>query len=203
LRFKHPVAIVTKSNLVLRDLDILGAMAAERLATVMISITTLDRDLARVMEPRAPTPDRRLDALRRLTEGGVPVGVLASPMIPAINDAEMERILAAAAGAGARSAGYILIRLPGEVRELFVEWLERHFPERRARVLSTLRAMHGGELYEAEFGTRMSGRGRFAELLAWRFRTAAARLGLNRREVDALDATRFRRPSETQLGLFG
>lgn len=203
LRFKHPVGVVTKSNLVLRDLDLLEALARERLVKVMISLTTLDRSLARVMEPRAPTPAKRLEAMRSLADRGVPVGVLASPMIPAINDPELERILEAAAEAGAESAGYILIRLPGEVKTLFLEWLETHFPEKRARVLSTLKAMHGGSLYDPAFGTRMSGRGRFAELLAWRYSTAVKRLGLRKRGDETLDTTRFVRPGDEQLGLFG
>ena len=187
----HPVGIVTKSNLVLRDLDLLAPMAAKRLVYVMISITTLDRSLARRMEPRAPTPQRRLETIRALAQAGVPAGVLASPMIPGLNDAELERILEACARAGATSAGYVLLRLPGEVAELFREWLEANYPMKAARILSLVRQTRGGALYDAQFGVRMKGEGPIAELLRRRFEIACRHLGLGARP-DGLDLTRFR-----------
>ncbi len=187
----HPVGIVTKSNLVLRDLDLLAPMAAKRLAHVFLSVTTLDRELARRMEPRAPTPERRLEALRALREAGVPCGVLAAPMIPGLNDAELERILEAAADAGARWAGYVLLRLPNEVKDLFAEWLEAQYPLRAAHVLGLVRATRGGKLNEPAFGSRMRGTGEYAELLRRRFAVTARRLGLDGRP-EPLVTTRFR-----------
>jgi DNA repair photolyase len=200
--FRHPVSIVTKSNLVLRDLDILAEMAADELACVLISVTSLDRTLARRMEPRAAAPHKRLEAMRALTDAGVPVGVLASPMIPALNDAELDRILQAAAGAGARSAGYILVRLPLEIADLFREWLEAHYPDRAARVLSLIEQTRGGALYDSRFGVRMRGTGAYADLLARRFEVAARRLGLDR-PLPELDTGKFRTPvgSPAQLKL--
>jgi DNA repair photolyase len=190
----HPVSIVTKSNLVLRDLDVLGPMAARGLAAIYVSITTLDLDLARRMEPRAPTPGRRLEALRGASAAGVPVGVLASPMIPGINDTELEAILEAAAAAGASTAGMILVRLPHEVRRLFEDWLVAHYPDRAKRVLHRLREMRGGRLNDPRFGTRMSGEGVHAELLQRRFDVACRRLRLDL-DRPALDTTRFRPPA--------
>jgi DNA repair photolyase len=202
-RARHPVAIVTKSNLVERDLDILAEMAAERLVRVLISVTTLDSALARKMEPRAPRPALRLAAVRRLAQAGVCVGVLAAPMIPALNDAELEAILEAAAAAGADSASYVLLRLPLEIKDLFAEWLATHFPDRKDRVLSLLRQTRGGRLYDPQWGARMKGRGPYAELLARRFELACHRFGLNRADWD-LDASRFARPraDSGQLALF-
>ncbi len=190
---RHPVAIVTKSDLVLRDLDLLAPMASLRLASVMISVTTLDRTLARRMEPRAPTPGRRLEAMRSLGQAGVPVGVLSSPMILGLNDHELERILEAAASAGAVAAGYVLLRLPLEIKQLFTEWLETHYPLKAPRVLGLVRATRGGRLYDSTFGTRMRGTGPHAELLRRRFQVACARLGLNRTRPD-LDTSLFRVP---------
>ncbi|MDE2661039.1 MAG: PA0069 family radical SAM protein [Acidobacteriota bacterium] len=178
---RHPTGIVTKSALILRDLDIIVPMAKEGLAQVMVSVTTLRRDLARAMEPRAAAPARRLATIAALREADVPVGVLASPMIPALNDSELEAILEAAAGAGARSAGFILVRLPHELKELFSEWLETHVPARAAHVESLIRDTRGGQLYEAKFGERMRGQGPYAELLANRFRVASRRYGLDRK----------------------
>ena len=178
---RHPTGIVTKSALILRDLDVIVPMAKEGLAQVMVSVTTLRRDLARAMEPRAAAPARRLATIAALHEAGVPVGVLASPMIPALNDSELEAILEAAAGAGARSAGFILVRLPHELKELFSEWLETHVPARAAHVESLIRDTRGGQLYEARFGERMRGQGPYAELLANRFRVASRRYGLDRK----------------------
>jgi DNA repair photolyase len=203
LEHGHPVGIVTKGSLVLRDLDLLAAMAARRLATVMISITTLDRSLARRMEPRAASPERRLGTLRALSEAGIPVGVLSSPMIPGLNDAELERILEAAASAGARTAGYVILRLPHELQSIFAEWLEAHYPLRAAHVLNLVRETRGGKLYDSEFGQRMKGTGPYADLLRRRFETACRRLGLSRNRMD-LDTTQFRVPPRAgdQPGLF-
>ena len=193
--FRHPATIVTKSALVLRDLDLLARMAVARRVHVYLSVTTLDRSLARTMEPRASTPERRLDVLGALTEAGVPCGVLAAPMIPALNDHELERILAAARDRGVEQAGYILLRLPHEVAPLFEEWLHAHYPNKARHVLSVLRQMRGGELYRAEWGRRMRGTGPFAELLRRRFETACRRLGLNR-ERPLLDVDSFRVPPQ-------
>ena len=202
---RHPVAIVTKSPLVTRDLDILAPMAALGIVRVLISVTTLDGALARTLEPRAAAPKRRLAAISQLAEAGVPVGVLAAPMIPALNDAELERILEAAAAAGARSAGYVLLRLPLEIKALFEEWLEAHYPERKAKVLKLVRETRGGKLYEPQWGLRMRGRGVYAELLEKRFRAACRKSGLARGEWE-LDETRFRRPAvapdPAQMSLF-
>lgn len=203
---RHPVSIVTKSALILRDLDLLADLASDKLVRVMVSITTLDGRLARTLEPRAATPLRRLQVVEQLARAGVPVGVLTAPLIPALNDYEIERILEASAAAGARSAGYILLRLPHELREMFREWLELHMPDRAAHVMSLLRQMHGGKEYDARFGQRMRGSGAFAELLAGRFRLACQRLGLNQGE-GKLDCARFVPPKPSlraspQLELF-
>jgi len=201
--FRHPVGIVTKSNLVLRDLDLLAPMAREGRAAVMVSITTLDRQLARRMEPRAATPGRRLQTIEALAEAGVPTGVMASPMIPGLNDHELERILESAAEAGAGTATWLMVRLPHELKELFTEWLEEHYPDRARRVLNRIREVRGGKLNDARFGTRGSGEGPYAEMLGRRFVVAVRRLGLN---VDRpkLDTSAFRVPRERgdQLGLF-
>jgi DNA repair photolyase len=189
----HPVGIVTKSALVVRDLDILARMAGRGLVKVAISVTTLDRTIARKMEPRAPTPQRRLDAIRALSAAGVPVSVMAAPIVPAVNDSEIERILEAARDAGAREAGYVLLRLPLELKELFREWLATELPDRAARVISILRSMHGGKDYVAAFGIRQRGQGPYAEQIGARFRLAARRLGLNERHLK-LRTDLFRRP---------
>ncbi|MBL8782831.1 MAG: PA0069 family radical SAM protein [Alphaproteobacteria bacterium] len=178
--FKHPVGIVTKSNRVLRDLDILSEMASMNLARVAISVTTLDRKLARSMEPRAPTPERRIDAIRELSAAGVPTAVMAAPMIPALNDHEMEAILERAYEAGARQAGYVALRLPLEIKDLFREWLENEQPGRASHVMSLIRSMRGGKDYDAEWGKRMKGTGVYAELMAKRFKLACERIGLNK-----------------------
>lgn len=177
--FRHPVGIVTKSNRVLRDLDILAEMAKDDLARVAISVTTLDRKLARAMEPRAPTPERRLEAIRELNAAGIPASVMTAPMIPALNDHEMESILERAHEAGARHAGYVALRLPLEIKDLFREWLEAHQPGRAAHVMSLIRSMRGGKDYDAEWGKRMKGSGVYADLIAKRFKLACDRLGLN------------------------
>ena len=198
---EHPVSVITKSSLVLRDLDLLAPMAAKRLAHVYLSITTLDPELARRMEPRASTPSGRIAAIAELRSAGVPVGVLASPMIPALNDAELEKILEGAAAAGATSAGYVLVRLPLEVEDLFSEWLAIHYPLRAKHVLSLIRNTRGGDLYRSGYGERMRGSGAYADLLARRFDAACERLGLARRPAD-FDLTRFRTSAGCQLGLF-
>ncbi|BBK44830.1 radical SAM protein [Allostella vacuolata] len=191
--FEHPVTIVTKSALVLRDLDLLAPMAARGLAAVAVSVTTLDRDLARRMEPRAATPERRLETIRALAAAGVPAGVMAAPMIPALNDWELERILEASAAAGATTAGYVLLRLPLELDQLFTEWLHEHAPGRAAHVLAIVREMRGGKTYDSRWGQRMRGTGVHADLLAKRYQLAARRLGLTRRDW-RLDTSRFRPP---------
>ena len=202
--FRHPVTIVTKSALIQRDIDILGEMAKQRLAVVTVSVTTLDRDLARHMEPRAATPERRLETIAALAAAGVPAGVLSAPMIPALNDSEMEEILARAYAAGARVAGYTLLRLPHELKALFREWLEEHAPNKAAHVLSLVAQCHGGRLYDSAWSTRMSGGGPYAEMLAARFDRACRRLGFLPRAAGALDATGFRPPplAGDQLALF-
>jgi len=176
----HPVGIVTKSGGIVRDIDILARMAERGLARVAISVTTLDRHLARSMEPRAATPSRRLDAIRQLSAAGVPVTVLTAPIIPALNDSEMESILEAARDAGAREAGFVTLRLPLELKELFREWLETDHPNKAARVISILRSMNGGRDYISEFGIRQRGTGPYAEQIGLRFRLACQRLGLNK-----------------------
>jgi DNA repair photolyase len=180
-RTSHPVGIVTKSALVVRDADILARMATRGLAKVAISVTTLDRSVARKMEPRAATPPRRLEAIRALSVVGVPVAVMVAPIVPAINDSEIERILAAACEAGATEAGYVLLRLPLELKELFREWLSTEFPDRGARTISILRSMHGGRDYTPEWRVRQRGQGPYAEQITARFRLAVKRLGLNGR----------------------
>ena len=203
--FGHPVSVVTKSALVRRDIDILAPMAAKGLASVAVSITTLDRDLARRLEPRAPTPQRRLETLRALADAGIPANVLASPMIPALNDSELDAILTAASAAGATGAGCILLRLPLELTGLFDEWLATHAPGKAKHVMSLIRQSRGGKTYRAEFGTRMTGTGPYAEMLGRRFEATCRRLGLNqRREAMQLDTTQFRRPAQKgdQLALF-
>ena len=202
----HPVSIVTKSALVARDLDILGPMAARGLASVGVSVTTLDTELAERMEPRTSRPERRLETIRMLAAAGLPVTVMAAPMIPALNEHELEAILIRARQAGATHAGYILLRLPLELKELFEEWLDTHYPDRKRRVLKRLREMRGGELYRSRFGERMRGSGELAKLLEKRFRVAVRQQGFDT-EPTLLDARRFRRAdpegAEGQLNLFG
>jgi DNA repair photolyase len=182
-RAGHPVGIVTKSALVLRDIDILARMARRNLVKVALSVTSLDGKLARVMEPRAATPTRRLDAVRRLSEAGIPTSVMVAPVIPAINDMEIERILDAAAAAGAKEAGYVLLRLPLEVRDLFREWVTENFPDRARHVFKLIRDMRGGKDYDAKWGERMTGSGPIAWMIGRRFEAACERLGLNRRKL--------------------
>ena len=198
----HPLTITTKSSLVERDIDLLAPMARKNLALVFISIPTLDRQLARRMEPRAASPQRRLETLRSLSAAGIPCGVLVAPVIPALNDSGVEQVLTEARAAGAEMAGYTLLRLPHEVRDLFEAWLASHYPLRAAHVMSLVRQMRGGQENDARFGARMRGSGQFAELLRQRFRLACKKLGYNQREI-MLDCDAFRPPQKHgQLALF-
>lgn len=203
-RFNHPLSVITKSALVVRDADILGRMAARGLASVYVSVTTLDRKLARSMEPRAASPERRLETIRRLTGAGIPVGVAFAPVIPGLNDHEMETVLSAAVEAGATRAMYVTLRLPLEIRDLFEEWLEQERPDRAARVMSLVRQTRGGKDYDSRWGARMRGTGPVAELVGARFAVACRRLGLNR-ERPRPDTTLFRKPPAAgdQMDLFG
>jgi DNA repair photolyase len=202
-RAGHPVGIVTKSHLVARDIDILARMARRNLVRVAISVTTLDAKLARTMEPRAPTPSRRLEALRQLSAAGIPTTVMAAPVIPAINDAEIERILEAGAACGAEAAGYVLLRLPLEVRDLFREWLQANFPDRERHVFALIRQTRDGKDYDASFGQRMTGSGPYAWMIGKRFETACSRLGLNVHKTE-LTTAHFRPTcaADAQLSLF-
>jgi DNA repair photolyase len=192
---RHPLSIVTKGGLVLRDLDILSDMARTGLATVLVSITTLDDDTKRTLEPRAASPSRRLAVVRALADAGVPVGVLVAPIIPLITDHELEHILERAAEAGARSAGYVLLRLPLEIEDLFAEWLRAHAPGKAEHVMSLMRQMHGGRAYDSRFKVRQRGTGLYAELLAKRFEIASRRFDLGVRGRLTLDTRQFRPPS--------
>ncbi len=200
-RAKHPVGIVTKSDLVIRDIDILAPMAREGLAKVYISVTTLDRDVARRMEPRAPTPARRLEAIRRLTEAGIPVGVIVAPIVPAVNDTEVEAILGRAYAAGAREAGYVTLRLPLELRELFREWLAVNFPDKLKHTMALVQSMHGGKDYESQWGRRMAGSGPYAWMIGRRFEIAAQKLGFREKGI-SLRSDLFvpPRPSSAEIG---
>ena len=201
-RYSHPVNIITKGALITRDVDLLEHLAGRNLCTVAISLPTLDDSLKRVMEPRVPSADARLKAIETLTAHGVSTSVLLAPLIPAINDGEIERILEVAAGAGAVQAHYIFLRLPHEVKAIFVEWLQAHFPDRAERVMSLVRQASGGRDYDNRFGVRQTGRGPYAEMLGTRFRTASKRYGLGPgRKQRKLDCSQFRRPGLQQLGL--
>ena len=199
----HPVGIVTKSALVARDIDILAPMAEKGLAKVAISITTLDRRVARAMEPRAATPSRRIEAIRQLTAAGIPVTVMVAPIIPGLTDHELEAILESARGAGARDAGYVLLRLPLEIKQLFREWLIQEFPDRARRVINLLRTMHGGQDYNSAFGQRQRGSGPYADQIAMRFKLARKRLNLDVERLQ-LRTDLFKRPISRgqQLPLF-
>ena len=201
-KHRHPVCIITKGTLILRDIDILEELAAAGLCSVAISIPTLDRPLKRIMEPRVPSAEARLDAMAQLAERGIPVSVLMAPLIPVINDHEIEAVLKATASAGARQAHYIFLRLPFEVKDLFVEWLDTHFPDRAAHVMSLVRQASGGKDYDARFGVRQTGRGAYAEMLAGRFKAACRRYQLtDERYQDKLDTRQFVKPGQQQLGL--
>jgi DNA repair photolyase len=202
-RFGHPVSIVTKSALVTRDIDILSRMASRNLARVALSVTTLDAKLARVTEPRAATPARRLDALQQLAAAGIPTSVMVAPIIPAINDAEIERILDTAAALGVKEAGYVLLRLPLEVRDLFREWLMANFPDRYRHVFKLIRDMRGGKDYDSTWGKRMTGSGPIAWMIGRRFDAACEKLGLNTSRTK-LTTEHFTKPRQgpEQLSLF-
>lgn len=199
----HPVGIVTKSHLVTRDIDILSRMAAKGLAKVALSVTTLDRRLSRAMEPRASTPALRLKAINDLSQAGIPVSVMVAPVIPALNDHEIERILDSARGAGASEAGFILLRLPAEVSPIFRDWLLQHYPDRYRHVMNLIRSMRGGKDYDAEWGKRMRGEGPYAIQTGRRFEIACRKLGFNHQRL-RLDCSQFRAPrgQEEQLALF-
>ena len=192
-RANHPVGIVTKSALVVRDIDILQRMASRGLVKVALSVTTLDVKVARAMEPRAATPARRIEAIRQLTAAGIPAQVMVAPIIPGLNDHEIEEILQTAFAAGARDAGYVLLRLPLELKEIFREWLLTEFPDRAKRVINILRSMHGGKDYVATFGLRQRGSGPYADQIAARFRLTLQRLGMNKRHLK-LRTDLFRAP---------
>ncbi|EAQ36567.1 DNA repair photolyase [Nitrobacter sp. Nb-311A] len=202
-RASHPVGIVTKSALVTRDIDILARMAQRNLAKVAISVTSLDARLARSMEPRASTPTRRLEALRKLSEAGIPTTVMVAPVIPALNDCEIERILDAAAYAGVREANYVLLRLPLEVRDLFREWLMASYPDRYRHVFALIRDMRNGRDYDSQWGTRMKGAGPIAWMIGRRFEIACEKLGLNKKR-SKLTTDHFAKPKSSgqQLSLF-
>ncbi|MHB8529539.1 MAG: PA0069 family radical SAM protein [Caulobacteraceae bacterium] len=202
-RFRHPFSIITKSALIGRDLDLLGPMGRAGLARAAVSVTTIDRKLARIMEPRAATPQRRLDAIRALAEGGVPTTVMFAPVIPGLNDHELEAVLQAAAGAGAKGAGYVALRLPLEIKDLFREWLAANLPDRAQRVMSLVRQMRGGRDYDVRWHKRMKGEGPIAELIGRRFAIARRRFGLDE-ALPPLDAGQFRIPAKggDQMELF-
>jgi len=196
-RCNHPVTLVTKSALIERDIDLLGSMAKRNLVHVFLSIPTLNADLSRLLEPRATAPYRRMEVLRALLASEIPAGVLVAPVIPALTDHEMESILKSAREAGASAAGYVLLRLPLELREIFAEWLDHHVPRSSKAVLSRLREFHGGKLYEPQFGQRMRGSGPLADLLEQRFRVATRRLGYG--PLPALDTEHFLPPKPRRL----
>ncbi len=198
--FRNPVVIVTKNHLITRDVDLLAELARFKAVAVYLSLTTLDAELPPKLEPRASLPKMRLAAIRALHEAGVPVGVLAAPMIPGLNDHELPRIIAAAAEAGAQWAAFTPLRLPYAVKDIFCAWLDRHFPGRKENVLNRIRSLRGGRLNDSRFGSRMSGEGVFAEQLAQMFRVAVRKAGLAGRDYELATAA-FRRPGETQLPL--
>ncbi len=202
-RCGHPIGIITKSALVTRDIDLLAPMAAKGLVKVAVSVTTLDPALARIMEPRAPAPRKRLDAIRQLSEAGIPVTVMTAPMIPAVNDHEMEAILQAARRAGAVEAGYVVLRLPLEVRDLFRDWLLAHFPDKLRHVMGLVQSMRDGEDYDATWGKRMTGTGPYAWMLGRRFEIAAAKLGFPKARAKLrTDLFQAPAPHGQQLSLF-
>lgn len=202
LECRHPVSIITKGGLILRDLDLLTELARQGLCTVRVSLTTLDNDLKRRMEPRTAAPATRLKVIRQLSEAGVPVGIIIGPVIPVINDSELEAILEAAFEAGAERASWIMLRLPLEIADLFEDWLHRHYPDRAEHVMNRMRDLRGGKLYDGTFGRRMTGQGPYAELIRQRFNRQCRKLGLNVKEEPPLRTDLFRRPSGEQIALF-
>ncbi len=199
--FRNPVAIVTKNNLVTRDIDVLVELARHHATVVFISITTLDTDLRKVMEPRTSPPASRLAAVRQLAEAGIPTGVLVAPVVPGLTDHEMPAIISAAAGAGARFAGHVTLRLPHAVAPLFEGWLARHFPDRKEKVLNRIRSLRGGKLNDARFGSRMRGEGIFADQIDSLFKVACRKAGIADNRLN-LSVENFRRPEKNQLSLF-
>ena len=202
-QYRQPVTIVTKSSLIERDIDILADMAQRGLAEVAVSVTSLNRELCRRLEPRATAPQRRLQTIRRLTEHEIPVAVLFAPVIPMLNDSEIETVLSAIQEAGARSASYVMLRLPHEVKQLFREWLQIHYPLKAKRIMNIVRDMRGGKDYDARFGTRQTGQGSYAELFAQRFRLRCKKLGINK-AMPELDISQFTGAGGThaQLDMF-
>jgi len=204
LEHRHPVSLITKGTLMRRDLDLLAALAAERLCSVAVSLPTLDPGLKRILEPRVPAAPARLRLIRELADAGVPVSVMLAPVIPAINDHEIEDVLEAAAAAGASRAAWILLRLPHEVRQIFADWLDTHFPERAGHVLSLMRQAHGGNEYDSRFGVRQTGRGPYATMIGQRFRAACGRFGLGTGPAPgALDCSCFQKPGPRQVDWLG
>ncbi len=200
--YRHPVSIITKGALVLRDLDLLSELASQGLCSVRVSLTTLDNALKRQMEPRTAAPATRLKIIRELTAAGVPNGIILAPVIPFINDHEIEAILEAASGAGAEQASWIMLRLPLELDELFQDWLKRHFPQRAGHVMARIRDLRGGKTYDSQWGRRMTGTGPYADLVRQRFNKKARSLGLGRHEAKPLRTDLFRRPGGEQMYLF-
>jgi DNA repair photolyase len=198
--FRNPVAIITKNNLVTRDLDLLRELASHRAAAVFVSVTTLDTELRKVMEPRTSPPAARLAAVKALAQAGIPTGVLMAPVLPGLTDHEMPSILSAAAEAGARFAGYVTLRLPYAVAPLFEQWLERHFPDKKEKVLNRIRSLRDGKLNDAQFGSRMRGEGIFADQMDALFEVARRKAGITERSPD-LSTAAFRRPGANQLTL--
>ena len=200
--YRHPVTVITKGSLVLRDLDILSDMAHLGLCNVRVSLTTLDSELKRTLEPRAAAPAARLRTIRALQEAGIPTGIMMAPVIPFVNDSEMEAILQAAHEAGATRASWVLLRLPLEVTPLFEEWLQTHMPDRAQHVMNRIRDLRGGNTYDSSWGKRMVGQGPYAELLSQRFSQRCRKLGLNLHEPEPLRRDLFRRPGGEQIDLF-
>jgi len=198
LKYQHPVTIVTKGSLILRDMDILEEMAALKLVSVVISVTTLDNNLKRIMEPRAAAPSARLRVIQTLSSRGIPTGILFAPIIPFINDQEMESVLKACAENGANNAGYVVLRLPYQLRELFTDWLEKHFPLRKSRVLNSIKELREGNLYDNEFGSRMTGKGVYAQLIKNRFEIARKKHGLDRGQATTLRTDLFKCPDKAE-----